>query len=180
MERISDKIDILVDRIPELPFFIFAFIYLLTSPKPREIVHVFSICFIFIVIGLGVGMMLKLLFKIPRPKRHYSIKAIDYGFPSLHSLISAGALTLVWYVEPTGVILLLPITLFYMISRHHLGVHRWSSILAGSILGIIIAILCITYLYEIYFNVKLEIFFTILFFLLPPLITLLRNHYVLK
>ena len=82
----------IIDKIPEMPYFLLALVYVAINPDVSYLTHVFSTAFFYLTISLTAGMTLKLLLKTKRPTDYSSHMLLKYGFPSLHSLISIGAI----------------------------------------------------------------------------------------
>lgn len=170
-----DKICLFIDKIPEFPYFILALTYTLYHPEKPLITHIFSTAFIFMILTLTVGAALKVMFKTKRPKNHYRMPILKYDFPSLHSLISIGAIAFLYYVDWKYSLIMIPFGLAYIYSRLRLGVHTIEGILGGVAIGLLIGVFSGAYLLKnLHLSQNLEELFTILFYILPALATVLR------
>lgn len=169
MERISR----IIDLIPELPYFILSLAFVLNN-EPGVIRHVYSVAFLYTVITLVVGLSLKGLFKVRRPKECYDMPLLRYDFPSMHAMISIGAVAYLYFVDAAYAIVLTPISLLYFQSRLELEVHKLSAVIGGAFIGVILGVFAGTVLYGILLPEYFEVMFTILFFILPGCASLVR------
>lgn len=170
------NIHLLIDRSPELPYFILALVYLFGTTA-MDAIHVFSTAFLFIVTSLTIGLLLKTCFKTKRPIRHYNLPALRYDFPSLHSMISIGTIVFVYYVNPLYSIVLIPVGLFYLYSRIKLKAHSLKGVIGGALIGGVIGFLFGFSLKDVYLPETLELIFAIMLFCTPLLTTIFRMKY---
>jgi membrane-associated phospholipid phosphatase len=170
------NIHMLIDRSPELPYFILAVAYLLCEGTPKT-VHIFAIAYVFLITAITIGLLLKTAFKTKRPKKHYNLPALRYDFPSLHSMVSAGTVIFAYYVNPVFAVILVPISLFYLYSRLKLKAHSIAGVLGGALIGIALGFAFGIMLGIIHFPEILELAFAIMFFCTPLLTTLFRMKY---
>ncbi|MDD5112281.1 MAG: hypothetical protein PHG85_07035 [Candidatus Altiarchaeota archaeon] len=169
------NIHLLVDRSPELPYFILAVAYLL-SMSP-DAVHIFSSAFLFVFTSISVGLLLKICFKMRRPRRHYDIPALCYDFPSLHSMTSVGTIAFVYFVNPRFTVLLLPVGLFYLYSRLKIGVHSMTGVAGGAAIGLVLGSFFGWAMGYVYLPEPVEILFAVLIFCTPLLTAIFRMTY---
>ncbi|MFH1125585.1 MAG: phosphatase PAP2 family protein [Candidatus Altiarchaeota archaeon] len=170
------NIHLLVDRSPELPYFILAVIYIFGRADP-ESAHIFSVTFLFVLFSLVVGLALKTCFKTERPKRRYNLPALRYDFPSLHSMISIGMVVFFYYVNPIYAAIFIPVGLFYLYSRIKLKAHSVFGVLGGALLGMLIGFIFGISTDSIRLPETLELFFSIMLFCTPLLTTIFRMKY---
>lgn len=163
----------LVDLVPELPYFILALGYVWT--KPRELaLHVFSASFMFLFFSLAIGTTLKLVFHRSRPMPRYTNILLKYDFPSLHSLVSIGAIVFVYFIEPLYSIALVPMGAIYVYSRVRIGAHHWSAVLGGAALGLVIGLTAGEYFVGVDLSERTRLLFTGMFFVIPAVATIYR------
>jgi membrane-associated phospholipid phosphatase len=170
------NIHTLIDRSPELPYFILAVIYLLGTTNP-EVMHIFSVAFIFVVTSLASGLFLKSFFKTKRPIKHYDLPSLRYDFPSLHSMISIGTIVFVYYVAPAYSLLLTPVGLFYLYSRLKLKAHSVKGVVGGALLGIMLGYLFGRFMHDITIPEYLDMAFAVMLFCIPVFSALFRRKY---
>jgi dolichol kinase len=104
-----------------------------------------------LVISFEISYLLKLIFQSPRPYFSLEIaiipltQASGYSFPSLHSAFCLGILPFLSkiYAERWKQLLGLLIALVITFSRAYLGVHYFSDILAGGLIGYLISMVAI-------------------------------------
>lgn len=175
-ETMAFNIDLLIDRSPELPYFILAVIYLLGRADAMS-VHVFSTIFLFIMTSLALGLFLKAVFKTKRPRRCYNLPALRYDFPSLHSMISIGTIVLVYFVDASYSVVLVPVGLFYLYSRIKLKAHSLTGVFGGALLGAFTGFLYGILLPALRLPEGVELLFAVLLFCTPLLTTIFRMKY---
>jgi len=168
-----DDVYVFIDKFPEMPYFFLAFIYVVLNPLV-DYWHFFSVGFLFLSAGLSIGVLLKLIFRTKRPRSHYTFIVLRYGFPSLHSLISVGAVFYVYFVSPILSFILAPVGVLYICSRIKLGYHTKTDVLGGAVLGLFLGCFFGLYGLGIVFPTNVKYFLTLLFFLLPLSATMLR------
>jgi membrane-associated phospholipid phosphatase len=164
----------LVDKVPELPYFIVAVCLILVDPA-RDYLHFFSASFVFMAAALAIGISIKVCFKSKRPKVYNSkLILFRYGFPSLHTTISVGALALVYFISPWLSLILLPVGLLYIHARLSGGYHTKSDVLGGIFLGLFLGALVGYSMDRIHFPERIEQIFAVLFFVIPAVCSFAR------
>ena len=101
------------------------------------------------VLAITVGILLKGVFRTQRTTpfyatQDYGIKVFRYGFPSLHSLASTGAVSFAYFINPLGPllsVLMLPIAVTYIYSRMRIGAHSRIDVVGGAIIGFFLGII---------------------------------------
>jgi len=166
----------LIDRIPELPYFALAFFYMSYTPPARSM-HVFAVAFFYLLTSIALGVALKALLKTERPCEYHCIPAVRYDVPSLHTFISVGAASFVYFVDPLYCLIMVPLGLLYMHSRLKLGLHTKNAVYAGAVLGALTGLFYGLMLYKVSFG-GLEPVYAFLFFLTPVSATLFRFRYL--
>jgi len=163
----------ILDKTPELPFFIAAVFYITFVPR-GDFPHIFSTAFLFLTACIIVGSALKLTFKTKRPQELTSFPLFKYGFPSLHAMVSVGAIAYVYFINQSLALILAPIGLLFMISRTELHYHTRKDVWGGALLGIIIGALAGTIGLSTHLPQKTEVAFTLLFFITPVVFSIFR------
>jgi membrane-associated phospholipid phosphatase len=139
----------IIDKFPDLPYLLVALIYIANYYKETQvIIDVLAASLLFSVITIAIGIGLKSIFKTERTTpfygtQDYGIKSFRYGFPSLHSLASMGAVSFVYFIKPGGEYLtaaMLIISLFYIRSRLRIGAHSRTDVIGGAIVGFFLGI----------------------------------------
>ncbi|OYT26505.1 MAG: hypothetical protein B6U97_03750 [Candidatus Altiarchaeales archaeon ex4484_96] len=158
-----------IDKQPVVPYIVLGLMtFIMNLHRIEYVLHLFSSVFIFVSISIALGILLKAIFRTPRRVPRYGGSPIKYGFPSIHSMLSAGSLGFIFFVNPLFLIMLIPLTLLYLYSRIALGVHNVSDVIGGSIIGLILGVSAGILIYQgLKLPLELETFFTILFFILP-------------
>ncbi len=133
-------IDTIIERYPELPYFIIA-TYFLAVAGSETALRVFSFGFIFLSAGITIGLLLKGILKTERPREYECFPGAEYDVPSLHTLLSSGAVTYMYYIDPIYMMLLTPLAVLYMISRLRTHVHTTQAVFAGVLIGIPLGII---------------------------------------
>lgn len=165
----------IVDKYPSVPYIIIAVGYLLINLiRLEKVIHVFSSAFIFLTIAVIVGVILKVIFRTERKIPRYHGTIIRYGFPSIHSIASVGAIAFIYFVDPLLALLLMPLGALYIYSRLKLGVHSETDIIGGAIVGTIVGILCGIYILPINPGITVELILAVLFFIGPILLTIIE------
>jgi undecaprenyl-diphosphatase len=84
---------------------------------------------------------LKLLVDRERPDGQRLVELPDTSsFPSGHASTSFGAAVALSLLAPRAALWALPLAALIAFSRVHLGVHYWEDILAGALLGTLVAV----------------------------------------
>lgn len=164
----------MVDKVPELPYFILAFLYIVQETDGLRAVHAFSVSFIFMALSIIVGAVLKVTFKTKRPVNRLNAPVFRYGFPSIHAMVSIGAIAFLVFIEPFYALLLTPVGLFYSYSRLKLKVHTGADITGGAVLGTIIGVLSGIFILPVRLHYSIEFFFASLMFIVPVCFTIVR------
>ncbi|MEM2917914.1 MAG: phosphatase PAP2 family protein [Candidatus Altiarchaeota archaeon] len=171
-----------IDKMPEVPFLLIALMYAsYLYPKIDEIFHIFSSALIFIISSVIIGLILKYIFKTERKVPYINTPIVKYGFPSLHSLTSIGAITFVYFIPRAGPFLsliLLPLGVLYVYSRVKLRVHSIVDVLGGALIGFILGAVNGFYLLKeniLGLTYEIKFVFAILFFILPIFSILYRS-----
>jgi membrane-associated phospholipid phosphatase len=89
-------------------------------------------------------------------------------------MISIGALTFVYYINPWLALLLLPVGLFYAYARLKGGYHTKKDILGGIVLGLILGAWVGSLIDELFLPEKMELLFALLFFIFPACASIAR------
>lgn len=164
------------DKIPEVPYFVVAVVFVLTADR-GDFVHLFSSSFVFLAASLSVGVVLKLYFHTARPSPYKSrLSLFRYGFPSLHSITSVGAVVFVYFIDPRLSFVLLPVCLFYIYSRLVGKYHTRLDVVGGSVIGVILGFVFGSNIEYIIFPYRIEVFFSMLLFFLPAVCSVCRLH----
>ena len=96
-------------------------------------------------LGTGIYKILKQKTTRPRPYQVHQVirlheQPLDhFSFPSGHTLHAVMASTVMGYIQPMLLILMLPFTLLVAISRMVLGLHYPSDVLVGALIGMVVA-----------------------------------------
>jgi membrane-associated phospholipid phosphatase len=140
----------IIDKFPDLPYLILAFLYIgyisYSKLELAKLTHIFSSTLLYVALALAVGIILKGIFRTQRTTpfyatQDYGITVFRYGFPSLHSLASCGAITFCYFIDPMGPllsVLMIPIAMTYIYSRLRIGAHSKTDVVGGAIIGIIL------------------------------------------
>jgi len=144
----------IIDKFPDFPYLILAFFYLgyivYSKTEITKVIHIFSSTLLYVVVALIVGILLKGVFRTQRTTpfyatQDYGIKVFRYGFPSLHSLASTGAVSFCYFIDPLGPllsVLMIPIAVTYIYSRLRIGAHSKTDVVGGAIIGFFLGIIC--------------------------------------
>ncbi|MFH0860223.1 MAG: phosphatase PAP2 family protein [Candidatus Altiarchaeota archaeon] len=160
------KLHLVVDKIPEFPYFLLAFAYMFLHPG-HDYIHIFAVAFLFVTTSLAIGITLKLVCKTQRPVEYTTIKFFKYGFPSLHSMISLGAIAFLLFLDGYIALLLLPVGAFYVYSRIRMRFHTAHDVIGGAILGLSVGAIFGYYGFGMTMPHVIEFMFAVLFFVLP-------------
>ncbi len=97
------------------------------------------------LIGTVIYKILKQKTTRPRPYQVHQVIRLQeqpldhFSFPSGHTLHAVMASTVMGYIQPMLLILMLPFTILVAISRMVLGLHYPSDVLVGALIGVVIA-----------------------------------------
>jgi membrane-associated phospholipid phosphatase len=143
----------IIDKFPDFPYLILAFLYLgyigYSKTELTTITHILSSTLLYVVLAVTIGILLKGVFRTQRTTpfyatQDYGIKVFRYGFPSLHSLASTGAVSFSYFINPLGLmlsVLMIPIAATYIYSRMRIGAHSRTDVVGGAIIGFFIGII---------------------------------------
>jgi membrane-associated phospholipid phosphatase len=143
----------IIDKFPDLPYLILAFLYLgyigYSKIEFTKLTHIFSSTLLYVALALTIGIVLKGVFRTQRTTpfyatQDYGINVFRYGFPSLHSLASCGAITFCYFIDPLGPllsVLMIPIAMTYIYSRLRIGAHSKTDVVGGAIIGFFVGAL---------------------------------------
>ena len=96
-------------------------------------------------VGTVIYKILKQKTVRPRPYQVHQVIRLQeppldhFSFPSGHTLHAVMASTVMGYIQPMLLILMLPFTILVAISRMVLGLHYPSDVLVGALIGVVIA-----------------------------------------
>ncbi|MFZ2455264.1 MAG: restriction endonuclease [Candidatus Altiarchaeia archaeon] len=143
----------IIDKFPDLPYLILAFLYIgyvsYSRTELAKLTHIFSSTLLYVALALAVGIVLKGIFRTQRTTpfyatQDYGIKVFRYGFPSLHSLASCGAVSFCYFINPLGPllsVLMIPIAITYIYSRLRIGAHSKTDVVGGAIIGFFVGVI---------------------------------------
>lgn len=110
---------------------------------------VYSLQIVYLVLGSSMGTIIYKLLKIktvrPRPYQVHQVirlgeRPLDhFSFPSGHTLHAVMVTTVLGYVAPLLLALMLPFTVLVAVSRMVLGLHYPSDVAVGAVLGAMMA-----------------------------------------
>jgi membrane-associated phospholipid phosphatase len=163
-----------IDRVPEVPYLIFALFMFIHQSDWDQVVHIFSNGFIFLAISFTIGAILKVTFKTKRARRSTSISVFKYGFPSMHTMLSVGGIAFFYFVDPLYAVVLGPIGVLYPYSRLKMKVHNGTDITGGAILGVIVGWITGMFILPLILPSLLELIFATFMFLVPMASTVMR------
>jgi undecaprenyl-diphosphatase len=129
---------------------LFAIIAALYAPDPWN--KAGTACLTALVASHIPVALIKKYFRRPRPyavlsdTKLHSRPLKDYSFPSGHSTAIFAITVPFFLLSPSLILVLLPIAMIVSISRIYLGLHYPSDCLAGSLIGLITAVICFTVL----------------------------------
>ena len=142
------RINIAVSWIGDAYFMVPVVLFLMICPATRKVfaIPVPTTC----LISLFANRILKLIFERPRPEINHLVEVGHYSFPSGHAMNNMAFYTILVllicrYAKKTSTKLscffgAYALVLAIGISRIYLGVHYFSDIIAGYLLGLAIAI----------------------------------------
>lgn len=97
------------------------------------------------LVGTGIYKILKQKTTRPRPYQVHQVICLHeqpldhFSFPSGHTLHAVMISTVVGYIQPMLLILMLPFTILVALSRMVLGLHYPSDVLIGAFIGVMVA-----------------------------------------
>lgn len=110
----------------------------------------YSVQVIYLILGCSVGTLLYKILKNkttrPRPYQvhqviHLGERPLDhFSFPSGHTLHAVMVTTVLGYIQPVLLVVMLPFTILVAISRMVLGLHYPTDVLVGAGIGAIMAV----------------------------------------
>ena len=111
---------------------------------------IYTVQIVYLILGSTIGTMIYKVLKIktvrPRPYQVHQVIRLGehpldhFSFPSGHTLHAVMATTVLGYVAPLLLMLMLPFTVLVAVSRMVLGLHYPSDVAVGAILGGMMAI----------------------------------------
>jgi membrane-associated phospholipid phosphatase len=170
------RLYVLIDRVPELPYFVLALFYALSNPL-EDSLHVFSVAFLYLSASLAVGLLLKAALKTKRPVDYACIPVAKYDVPSLHTMVSVGAVAFIYFVEPIYSLIMAPVGILYMYSRVKLCFHTKTAVYVGAAVGVAMGAAFGTLLSSVSLR-GFEAIACALFFLVPVSATVFRLRYM--
>jgi len=111
------------------------------------------------LVGTAIYKILKDKTVRPRPYQVHQVIRLQeppldhFSFPSGHTLHAVMASTVLGYIQPVLLVLMLPFTILVAISRMVLGLHYPSDVLVGALIGVVVA--CGIILSAPFFNIML-------------------------
>lgn len=96
-------------------------------------------------VGSAIYKILKQKTTRPRPYQVHQVILLQeqpldhFSFPSGHTLHAVMASTVMGYIQPMLLVLMLPFTLLVAISRMVLGLHYPSDVIVGALIGVLVA-----------------------------------------
>ncbi|MFH7767246.1 phosphatase PAP2 family protein [Acinetobacter sp. BSP-28] len=96
-------------------------------------------------IGTAIYKILKNKTVRPRPYQVHQVIRLQeppldhFSFPSGHTLHAVMASTVMGYIQPMLLVLMLPFTILVAVSRMVLGLHYPSDVLVGALIGVVVA-----------------------------------------
>jgi len=162
----------IIDKFPDFPYLVAAFFYINSGiASTQQLFHIFAATVIFAAVTIASGITLKGVFRTQRTTpfyatHDYGIKFFRYGFPSMHSLVSFGAITFTYFIDPGGFLLSLlciPVAIFFMYSRIRIGAHNKKDVIGGAVIGLFLGLVLGYYLLPVhripeFFEVILSVF----------------------
>jgi|GEM_PF-1268314 len=159
------RYDNIIDRYPEIPYFLLSAYHVWDKGLDISL-KIFSFGFVFMTVGLGTGFFLKNLFKTQRPVDYDCAGGGQYDIPSIHSLMSCGAVAYIVFFEPAYALVLSVLCIVYMRSRVSMNVHTRGAVLLGAATGFVVGT-AVGWVASENSLGPLEAPFTIMFFLIP-------------
>ncbi len=166
----------LIDRVPEMPYFLMALAYAVIEPERAT--QVFPSAFVFLAVTITVGLLMKASLKTQRPVVYPGIPIAKYDVPSLHTAISVGAVSFIYFMEPVFTIVFTPIAFVYMYSRIRLGFHTRLAVYTGVVVGFLAGSAVGYGLSGHVFSAFESFALSIMFFLVPVSATVFRLRYL--
>lgn len=134
----------IISRLGDGPFW---YLMLLIVWISQGLNYAFQI--VYLIVGCSVGTLIYKILKHkttrPRPYQvhqviHLGERPLDhFSFPSGHTLHAVMATTVLGYIEPILLVVMLPFTLLVALSRMVLGLHYPSDVMVGALIGASIA-----------------------------------------
>ena len=130
-----------IDQYPALPYVLIGAIRFIMGWDDLEATfHLFSSIVLFVALAVTIGVILKAIFRTPRRVPRYGNSPVKYGFPSIHSMLSAGSIGMVYFINPLALVIMIPLAALYIYSRIAIGVHSVTDVVGGAILGFLIGL----------------------------------------
>ncbi|VVB51456.1 Uncharacterised protein [uncultured archaeon] len=163
-----------IERYPEAPYFVLG-VYLILLGHSNA-AFILSHTSLFLWICLAAGITVKALLKTPRPKAYYGgFYWTLYDVPSIHTMLSWGISAFVFGLNPVWGIALLPIGIFYLLSRLALGFHSVLGVAVGAALGCLVGWL-VSPAWNFSFGFAAEFCLSALFFIVPFCVSFVRRR----
>lgn len=113
----------------------------------------YSLSIMYVIIAGSFGTLIYKILKHrttrPRPYQVHQVillgeRPLDhFSFPSGHTLHAVMATTLLGYIQPVFLVLMLPFTVLVALSRMVLGLHYPSDVIVGALIGGVLAVIMI-------------------------------------
>jgi undecaprenyl-diphosphatase len=133
--------------------FVFLFSFLFLSYFIKRDKRIFLILFAILMSAVTVTSM-KLFFARPRPLLNEPyiplLDAFGYSFPSGHSALAFCAVTVFFYFNRRYGTIGFLVAALAAFSRVYVAAHYLSDVIAGSTLGVMVALICIRFSHRIY------------------------------
>lgn len=129
-----NKLDIFVDRLPEIPYIILAILFAYSMPSGYA-QNVLSAGFIVVSATFVLGIVLKFLFHGKRPVAYTDMPVFKYDVPSIHAMMSWSICLFSLRVSVVFSAVFLILAVVYSASRVGTKVHSKIAVYVGSALG---------------------------------------------
>ncbi|RKG52469.1 phosphatase PAP2 family protein [Acinetobacter cumulans] len=144
----SERIAYFFKMISRLGDGIFWYLMLMAVWMLQGLMYAFQLLYIALsgLLGTGIYKLLKQKTVRPRPYQVHQVirlgeRPLDhFSFPSGHTLHAVMVTTVLGWVQPILLILMLPFTVLVALSRMVLGLHYPSDVVIGALIGAVVAI----------------------------------------